>query len=659
MPETAPPTQDSTPWYVRFQIVWLVGCVLLAQSLLAWYRPAPANYWQKSTQPDAAQQTNWWQPMGDWSTGPQSGYLSWSPDIAAGAQSLTVTMSASGKLQSSVLLQYTTEAEPYWDHDVIHVRTLRPARSVASENEILLTWLLPETAREIRLVLPAHSKGRFTSFKLRGMDSASATWNYIRQALQYTSLAVLVSLLVYWAWKHLGWLHWHPHLLGLLLVALHGLVMIFALPPFQGPDENRHWKTAVELFRRDGQAGMILYRLPVILDAESPRLRSEVPFSASLLQAQPDETGRMAEQIKVTYAKHWGYPTIGFVSLIYPMVTSVQEAVGFYYTCRLVNLCCLLILLGYAFRLRVSSWLLFTFCSLPLVMQQCIVLSTDTVHNLGTFWALLLAARMYKQPSSTGFILLCIVSVLVVMGKPPIYLLTLLLPAWFLPWRRILFSIWMIPGILLLIAGGFVGYWYLWRIVDGTGLQLGEAARLQLEFVLTTEGLHQFAAGAMEYPQRVLRPHYWFGPLGWLDTLISPVHVHLLWISLLLALIADVIQIGRWFYHAGVPQLSRLVFALIAAMLHASFIWWCLALVMYLTISPLQAQCITGMQVRYMIPSVFMFLLWPVIAARDWTTLPYTAPANWKRWLAMVMLVLAIIRCWHLLMDLIQRYWRS
>lgn len=658
MPDPAASTTENAPWYVRFQILWLVGCVLLVQSILASYRTMPANYWQRTELPASSQSAVWKTSTREWQTGIQAGYLLWPEASTQGTQSLTLALKPGARLRGNFLLQYNTTNTPYYDDDTIHSRTLRPARSQQTDNELQVTWLLPEAARELRLQLPAQSSGFILSVKLKGIEPDSVTWHFLRQSLQYSCFAILLSLLVFWAWKHLGWLHWHPHLCGLLFVAMHGLVMIFALPPFQGPDENRHWKTAMEFFRRDGQAGSILYRLPVILDSESLRLRSEVPFQASLLQAQPDETGRMAEQIKVTYVKHWGYPTIGLVSLIYPLVTTVQEAIGFYYTCRIVNLCCFLILLGYAYRLRLTSWTLFTICSLPLVMQQCVILSTDTVHNLGTLWALLLAARQYKQPSSTNWSLLMVVSIMVVLGKPPIYLITLMLPAWFLPWRQIIFSRWLVIGLFGAGILAVAGYWYLWRIVDGTGLKLGDAARQQLQFILTAEGAQRFAFAAMEYPNRVLHPKFWFSPIGWLDTILNPVHMYLLWISLVLAFLVDGYRVASWIYHAEGRQILRLVVSLGMTVLHGVFMWWSLALVMYLTITPLGEDGIVGMQVRYMIPTLLVLLVWPVVVARDWKLPVASRSVNVKRWVGLMLLCLSIIRSWQLVMDLIQRYWR-
>jgi len=85
--------------------------------------------------------------------------------------------------------------------------------------------------------------------------------------------------------------------------------MIWVLPPFQGPDENRHWKAAVQLYRTDGQSDSILFRLPNILDAESPRWQAETPFHAMSLHAMPGTMERNGDQKGVGYVNTGATPS--------------------------------------------------------------------------------------------------------------------------------------------------------------------------------------------------------------------------------------------------------------------------------------------------------------------------------------------------------------
>jgi len=342
------------------------------------------------------------------------------------------------------------------------------------------------------------------------------------------------------------------------------------------------------------------------------------------------------------------------VSLLFPPVQTVNEALTLL---LLLPGSCLLLLLGLvagAWRWGMGSWTLVIFLSFPLVMQQCVIVSTDTVHNLGTLLAVLLFRRHQLMNTTASWLLLVLISCLVVIGKPPIYLTIFLLPAWFLPWQKVMKLKVVVPSLIVLAALAYAGNWYLWYIIDKEGMGLGEQTRQQLQYVLTGPGLVRFIGAAMEYPTRFLDPQHWWQPLGWLDTNLNDLHRALLWISLIVAVVLDLVRWIAWLRSVGTQSLWSLIEPLVGCVAHLLFVWWSLALVMYLTISDYQSTGIVGMQVRYMIPVALFFLTWPAAVMTDKT------PALKKSqllWPAILLFVLAIARAIQLAIDLHYRYW--
>ncbi|HMP16626.1 MAG TPA: hypothetical protein PKD72_06370, partial [Gemmatales bacterium] len=224
----------------------------------------------------------------------------------------------------------------------------------------------------------------------------------------------------------------------------------------------------------------------------------------------------------------------------------------------------------------------------------------------------------------------------------------------FLPWRQVLQPKWLLVLVVLLPLMVSGGLWYLWRIVDDSRMHVGQEARQQLQYVLTPEGIQRFIVAGMEYPLRFLSPACWFGPLGWLDTLIAPLHQHLLWISLSLAVLADGTALVLRLRRTGVTTLGDWLEPILGSLMHALFLWWSLALVMYLTITPYQAESIVGMQVRYMIPAMLFFLIWPVGL---WSTIQAT-PSRYYQNACLFLFLMTILRSLFLARDLLFRYWQ-
>lgn len=650
-----------TVWYRRHAIGLVLVC-LLAVSLILYFRPVEYDGWFRekgvllNRDNMLLSDVTFNAATSTYTTQQKPGYITWKGDVLNGADFIRISISPDVLYsESAFILQYSTDDMPYFDDDLIHTRSLRP-RISSTGSALILSFTPIYAAKDVRLQLAPQLAIQLVDMHANGYKPNQQNWHYWRLAIEYCLYALTITTAIVWLTNFLPiiqpWLL-SPMILSILWLLCQGLVMVFWLPPFQGPDENRHWKTAVELFRSDGQASSILQLLPAYLNAEVPRLRSEIRFSKERFQAT--EPVPAQEAIKVTYTRHWGYPTVGLVSLLFPRVTTLNEALYFYYACRLLNLLCLLVLVSWAWKLGLGSCTLMVFLSFPLVMQQCVIVSTDTAHNLGTFLALLLWVKHYRDRRTWSLIALIVVSLLVVAAKPPIYLGVLLLPAWFLPWSKLLKPLPILLMLVCIAVSLGVGMSYLWRIVDDSRMHMGDEARTQLKYILTAEGIEQFIGAAMEYPHRVLNPAYWFEPLGWLDTLLSPQHLLLIWISLGIAASVDVFHFIRRTRSLGCWSLMDLLEPLVGSISSAFFIWWSLALVMYLTITPYQSTGIVGMQVRYMVPAVLCFLLWPLGRWQVPTNLPKT---NYYGIGCLLLLLLGLFRTSLLMFDLYSRYWQ-
>lgn len=652
------------PWYQRHAVLLCLGVFLLIQWGAWQLLPDPANTWiyggevaddvLKAAKLEGIQINA---DSNQYITTTEQAQITWHPGSAAGLLSFSLTITIEGvNTASQWELQYTTQQEPFFDEGMIRTRSLRPIL-INRGKEATLSWNLPVAAKNIRLLVPPNTKFSAEIMYLAGIFPDQSTWNTWRQALKLLCLAINLSLLVAWFAQYLPQLRRilaKPACISVLLLGIHGSIMIWLLPPFQGPDENRHWREAVKLFRSDGQPDSILFQLPNILDAEAPRWQSQIPFHAANLHASANFSRERGETKGAPYVKHWGYPTVGLIAFLSPPIQTVPEALTFYYCCRATNLLLLLGLVAASWRYGLGSWTLVTFLSFPLVLQQCTIISTDTIHNLGTLLAVLLFCRHQRVRTTLSWLLLGLVSCLVVASKPPAYLLILLLPAWFIPWSTLRRPRVWLPLALSLAAISAVAFWFLWGLVVKEGQGMSDLVHKQLDYVLTGPGFTQFAISALEYPTRFLVPFSWWEPLGWLDTNLNDLHRALLWLSLIAAVIFDVARWIIWLRTNPIQSLWHLVTPLLLCMVHLLFVWWSLALIMYLTISDYQATGITGLQVRYMIPVALLFLAWPPACLTSISQMPLTQRPLWP---AITLLLLAITRVIQLAIDLHYRYW--
>jgi len=648
------------PWYVRHGALLALAVLLTTQHALARLDRSPEATWQRDSSPFFPSPSD---RLGKLSYDPVTG------SITVIGQPATFEWGQDRGLDGSWFVQWRIKAlrtcdwqrcylqyvsrddvDPNFD-SFIYERTVRPIVR-ANREEVSLQWHLPRPAERMQLLLPAGAE-----FVVLGQHLAGLSWDsYLRQTRRETCHLLIsclcVGLLLFWVARHAGSagqaLTSRTFLSGIILGA-NGVLMIWLLPPFQGPDENKHWKAALAMYRPDAKPASALRDLPNLLDAEAPRWHAEVAFPAQPLRGTATRYIPAGEQAGVGYAGPWAYPVVGFVSLFFPRVDSLNEALTFYYCCRIVPLILLLFLVTSLWQRGLAAWTLVTFLSLPLVMQQFLVVSTDTVPNLGTLAALLLFSRPQGLWSLLGLTLLC---VLVVLAKPPIYAVILLLPAWHLPWSRLLRWQVLLPAALAAAAAMVAAYFILWGVVKKTDDTLATDAQRQLEFLFTSQGLENFGHALLEYPTRFLNPEYWWSPLGWLDTPLSDLHKNLLWASLLLAIVLDLAHIGR-----GVARYWReLLEGIGLAVLHGIFVWVSLGLVMYLTITPYGESYIVGMQVRYMIPVVLLALTLPASLVRRTASEPNKPRPGWILGYT-VLLALTVVRAVQLAGDLQYRYW--
>lgn len=652
------------PWYVRHAALLALAVLLAGQHLVARFDRRQDVSWQRNdpalvpVDPDRLSNVTFDLSSGSYEATWQPATIEWRDVGLDGTRFVHLKVKALRPCDwQSCYLQYISPDEgPGYDDTFLRERTVRPVVH-AGGDEVTLQWHLLRPAERFQLLIPAGAKFTVLEHQLAGLP-----WEvYVRQTRQESFRLLLTGLSVA---LFLSWLAQHfeivrrplarPAILSSVILGAHGVLMLWLLPPFQGPDENRHWKAALAMYRGDAGPGSVLRELPNLLGAEAPRWKCEVPFPSQPLHGTASREVPPGEQSGVGYAGPWAYPVVGFVSLFFPTVHTLNEALLFYYGCRLVALVVLLFLVVGLWRAGLGTWTLVIFLSLPLVLQQILVVSTDTVPNLGTLAALLL----FSQPRRNLTLpFLTLLVVLVVLAKPPIYAVLLLLPAWYLPrswiWRWQV-GLGLIVGVLLAIIGG---YFALWSVVQRTDQTLASDAQRQLQWLLTWPGMQAFGQGLLEYPSRFLNPHYWWAPLGWLDTPLSDLHKNLLWASLLLVVAFDVGRAGRLLLRYW----KEVLISFGLTVLHALFTWVSLGAVMYLTISPFQAIGIVGMQVRYMIPVVLFGLLLPVILVRRGRMAEGVTPANHTRWWWVlahgIIVAIAAFRAAQLAGDLQYRYW--
>jgi hypothetical protein len=481
---------------------------------------------------------------------------------------------------------------------------------------LVIRWCFPETTQACRIECPES-----TSFELIGIEvvtgpvepPAGTRYGLLRcgRVVAGGVLLWIVVLGVQLAWPATrprqettrGWI-----VTG--FVATCGLSAVL-LPPFQGPDEWIHWKNALTLFRPDAAGETALFNLPEATRAQLLPFKSENQFDTRLLGAQPAEAGTPRQRWYVNYPTPLTYPFVGLVNLCFPRVQTTSEALLFFYLCRALPALVFVALLYAANRASLLSWTAILFFSSPLVQQQFTVVTADTIPNLGTLAVLLLFAACRKQPRLGLHVALWVVTLFVVLAKPPICAGLLLLPAALVPYQKIPHRRLLLPlaGTVVLVTAWWLGQ-RGFTLLGGKD-QSSPAAR-QLARLLSGEGRTEFLQAWRNLIAESSGVTDWFGPLGWLDTYFTQRHASLIYLSVWLAWALDLFVYGPWLVREMLkkPQRALATLACIAAI--GLFLHFSICFIMYLTETQPNCRVIVGVQFRYLFPALMIALLLPL-----------------------------------------------
>lgn len=437
-----------------------------------------------------------------------------------------------------------------------------------------------------------------------------------------------------------------------------GVTMIFLLPPFQGPDEIPHWKAALSMSRADPLAETALYNLSDSLDSKRLAFHVEIKMDPARLRNSSLERAPEPAALRISYTNPLSYPAVALVAAFFPRVTTLDEALLFYYLCRALPLVALLALLLHMNRrhdLPYTAWFLF---GIPLVVQQSVVVTTDTLVNLGTVAAVALFLHARAATSRGPDALLWLVCLLVSAGKP-VAAGVLLLPLSRLPWGRVPRKSVALPAAAAaaVVLGSIVVHLGMGMLRRGGGLHGPDAIEAQLAGLATTEGVAAFARSWSAAVWELHDPASWANPLGWLDTYLSPRHLALIRATGLVALALD-----AWTYAPRLAALreKKAHVAWIAAVTvaHAAFLALTMGLLLHLTWNLPGAERLGGLQARYFFPCAILALLLPLslqgTAAPTETRLRDTIAASAALGLLPLLL---FARNVELAVDLLVRYW--
>lgn len=440
-----------------------------------------------------------------------------------------------------------------------------------------------------------------------------------------------------------------------LLASLQFLTALL-LPPFQGPDEYRHWVAALKLYGRQEAGEPVLFRLPELLDALPPRWLADVPFHALQFRRTEDVIAEQEKNFSVGYARAWTYPYVGVVALFYPKVTRLPEALCCYYLARLLPIAIWVLLLCWLDRRGCLTWSLLAFLSLPLMLQQSVVVSSDTL----TLQAALAAAAAFVSCRRDGggwrlaalWLLVLVASV----AKPPMALI--LLPLFLLPWRKLPLKMLTVPLLLAGAAGlAWLALRYGVQLLEGSREDLPGKVLDRVQFVLSPDGLLVFLRSV------VTRFSYgwqeWVQPLGWLDTPLSQWHLALLVATVGLALLLDFVELAPGWGRAVMEQPLDLLALWGLVLAHAVGLVLGICFIMFIAHTETengQSQLI-GVQMRYFFPAILLALVVPFGLSRPAASrgLSDSSPSL-PLWLVGPLLALLAARGAALAIDLLVRY---
>ncbi|HMP60508.1 MAG TPA: DUF2142 domain-containing protein [Gemmatales bacterium] len=481
-----------------------------------------------------------------------------------------------------------------------------------------LVWNLPRAALWLRLDLPADAEFEVEHVVLRGTVASDddAPLSFLPETLRLLGWGLLTGGL--WLGLVLLWPVLRPtggSVRGLILglVAASGLVLALTLPPFQAPDENRHWQAALDLYRAEARSERPLYFLPEIVEALPPRWLAHVPFEVGPLGNLPRESLR-AEGVSVGYGSRLTYPVVALVAWCWPRVESVTEALVFYYICRLLSLALAVGLLWLGLRLGLVGFTLLLFWATPSMLQQSVAVTSDTVVNLGSLATAMMFVTTWRQPTLARQVGLWTLALVVTVAKPPTALL--LLPLALLPWRRLPWKPVLVP--LLVVLAGLAAWGALELgvrlVIRSDPFREAEVLK-QYDLLKQGPGLSNFGTAL-----RGLLPPTWTSwdewyhhhqPLGWLDTDLHPWHRFLIYLGLGFGLVFDGLAGARTLRTALRTRPLAVLGLVLLGLAHAVALVVGISLLLFLANTPAGGTGFVGVQHRYFFPAVLILLMLP------------------------------------------------
>lgn len=615
----------------------IVGLLLLLGPLLAfgWSRFVP-----KKDSVEDLRTLSWsiWEaPTSNWrsltvrhdfcTTGDRRGSIDFGP-LESGFLELRLYVAANSSCQPDWVLAWVPVSigDPAWEKYLLDLEAFLNTNRLRGEVQswgsgFRVVWRLPQLVRKARIGLPRHSELRIVRVEAVIPGDARA-WQVeaIERRTQRLQGMVLAGACFILAGMVLQLSIFDTQALsGLLLAATLAsfLVTVFWLPPFQGPDEQDHWRDALARYRRNAVQEKLLYNLPEITGFDRVRWRAEEHVSPTLFRQMGTEIEPIREPKWVNYTGYYSYPAVAIVAWLFPAVQTVQEALLFYYLCRLVPVSVLALLLYWAWREETLPAIALAVLSSPYVQQQCVIISTDTLANLAGLGAGLCWLALQKRWSWGLYGTLWLAATLCFLAKPPIYVLVFALPLWATPWRRLPMRLWLLLGLVMLL-GAVVLALVLRAYQAMHRVPVAEQFHQQWHFFFYEGGWRYFLGEplrtAFTIPRRLQN---WFMPLGWVDTSLQPYHIGFLRQIVIAAAFTDILRAlvrvpawceGKHLVHLGI----------IAIYLTVIFLgtWTLTAIVMYLAVTPPRHPFIYGMQVRYLFPCLLLGLWLPLGAVR-------------------------------------------
>lgn len=533
-----------------------------------------------------------------------------------------------------------------------------------------IDWTLPETARAWRIDLPAGAEFQLEYLETRGGRGVPAVRPWIAVIISGATIALL---LVLWQFLVRPVVPGPQTIKSVLTLALIVplAIFIFVLPPFQGPDENAHWKLALMAYRSSIAREPAAYFLPETLEIDAIPFHPERKFKPGTLRAatSPPALNRdaMANQhryllTQYPYAQFISYPLILVTSLLFPFANTVPSALQLFYLCRIVPALLtvvLLYVLNRKYELPYTAWFFF---SLPLVVQQFVVVSADTLLNVGAIAAVLLFLALRERPNWLLTALLWVLCLAITYSKF-IVAGVVLLPLLLVPYRRLPRpKLLLVFAVLVSLPAAYVLSGVVLSSVRDVGRALNRLPDVeqQLALIVTWSGVKTYLQAMVLYSVQGATLQAWSSPLGWLDTPLSPQHLSLIAASGLVALLLD-----AWIYGPRLVHLLRNRTGEMALLAGVGVGGLCFATITdtflyYLMVTPVGAASIAGTQMRHLFAVAIVAVLLPLAvlgpsSCEDHSRSQGMMVANSIALTLLPMLFFA--RNVELAIDLFTRYW--